>query len=413
MVNTAKDIVNLKSLILHIDSPFISISQSSNNNTDEIYTKVTATIRDIHGKPLGGKKIFISDSSNSNLKKIKIYESNNRTEITTVSEKNYEGFFVKADKQGNVLFFIHPIKSENLILKLFSQILGDTKPIPADHAIYIVDHTLDEIPEKYPEPEILNFIEGDLISDGESKFLVRIPEYDNVQDGDYILFIVNNKYTGNVIQISGKSYLSKFFPLPYDIFEKEKDHFSYFSYIVIRALGDITKYKSRPLTLTYKGNQQNQPWADVIRIYDTCQVYSSYGIFPDSIVYDTVDDNTISQYKKTNDLAGLFVQITGTNDPNDSTKVALGSEVTLNLYINSKTGVIHWSRTRIMPYAAGNAGKNVELIFPIPHDLLKDRESYEDRSSMIYFDYQVGKDTDLNVTYGNIWQATIDTDIYS
>ncbi|MDC9612757.1 hypothetical protein PSI19_02435 [Xenorhabdus khoisanae] len=409
MSNFSTETVSLKSLILNIDSPFLAVPPSSDDFPAKIYTKVTATVRDIHGSPLSGKKIFVSSDSRASLEEIIIYDSDHTTEIKLQSGGDYEGFLVKTDQNGNILFFIHPIKSEGLKFKLFSQILGTTNTVAANYTIYIIGNTLQEIPEKYPEPEIFNSSGINLISHGESKFSVEIPDYDSPKVGDSILFFVNDKYTKYSINITDKSDSGGSLKLPYAIFEENV--VSYFSYIVIREAGEIAQYKSNPLTLIYKGNSENKPWNDVDRIYDTCKVYSSGDTLIDE--YDVVNDATIAESNPSN--AGLFVRITGTNDPNDNSKVLFGSKVKLNLYINSSTRKITHTFTGTMPiHPDDTGGSTATLLISIDHNYLNNNMGYESgENGSIFFDYQVGDDTDIDVAYGGIWQGGIDTDPYA
>ncbi|AYA41765.1 hypothetical protein HZS38_15625 [Xenorhabdus nematophila] len=101
---------------------------------------------------------------------------------------------------------------------------------------------------------------------------------------------------------------------------------------------------SDPLELTYTGESYPAP-----TYYDKCVVYSSFGVDDSNIIDDF--DNTdcvdiemnnivtcrnMSNYSNNQDDAGLFVKITGTNDPNDKTKPSLGAKIRLHLQISAR-----------------------------------------------------------------------------
>ncbi|MDE9495178.1 hypothetical protein KKJ09_16690 [Xenorhabdus bovienii] len=401
-------IISLNSLRLSVDTPFLPFSPPSNNQSEKIFTKVTAIVKDVYGKSVSGIKVFISDDSVGNLKKVKIFDSDQTKEINVVQQGGIEGFFVETDRSGNILFFIYPFKAESVRIKLFSQVIGSTDPVIAKDIIYIANNIPENMEADFIQPEIFDYSYGDLKSPGKKDFMVKIVPYNNVANGDSILFFVNNQYTRHSIQIHDESDLGSYsIPLPYAIFLENK--LSRFFYVVIRASGDMVASKSQALDILYKGNEYNEPWTDVNRIYESCKVYSSYGVYPGSIVeeYTYIYDDIISA----NNKEGLYVQITGTNDQNDTEHVTFGSEVTLNLYINSRQGHVTEHYTKRIPSVPDESGGNTAtLTFNIPYDILKYNESYPDKPGEIYFDYQVGSDND-DVTYGKIWQAKIDTDM--
>ncbi|CDL87532.1 hypothetical protein [Xenorhabdus cabanillasii] len=398
MISSLSEQINQQSLKLNVDTPFLAVPASYNPNSGEIFTKVTATVRDTHGNPLPEVKIFVTNHSNGKLKEVIVFASNHEDKIVIELHDGYEGFFIETQDDGTLSFFIQPKESRGLILQLYAQIPGDENIVAADHEIYIVDHTYQELPDELLEPEIIGFSGGYLKSDGNSKFKAMINDIYDIINGAYILFFVNGKYTRMSIPFSEAGG----FHLPYAIFGNKKS--SDFSYVVIRETGDIYPYKSRPLTLTYM-REPNEPWSEVDRIYDSCVVYSSAGISSENIIehYTDVYNDTISYPNE--DDAGLFVTIMGTNDPNDTSKVVFGSEVTLNLYINSRTGNFNWSCTKTMLSMSNR--NTATLIFPIPRELLENKPAYYDRDGEIYFDYQVGTDLDPDVSYGKTWFAHI------
>ncbi|MDX7986154.1 hypothetical protein FE392_02220 [Xenorhabdus sp. 12] len=404
MNNYTVDDIDLKTLRLDIDSPFLAIPLASGTYPKNIYTKVTTTVRDKYGTPLRKAKIFVSSLDELQFDAVTIYDRDNTTKIKIQPQGQYKGFIVETNESGNILFFVHPIKSVGSKLNLFAQILGLTDPIAAMHTIYIVDKNLDELEEKYPEPQILNLLGLGLKSDGSSKFYVKI-SYDNPKSGDSILFFVNKEYTKKVIKILQGSDLQSYFELPYIIFNENK--LLHLSFVVIKEIGSIDNYKSRPLTFTYKG-RPNKPWTDVIRTYEACTVYNSSGRGPMD-QYSIINDDAI--LTATTDDPGLFVKVTGTNDPTDTSKVPFGTEIKLNLYITSSTRTFITSFTgRVPTNPDDEGGKTATLTISIPYNLLNNNLGYQDgNDGLIFFDYQIGNDLDPDVVYGNIWQGYIDT----
>ncbi|MDE9448120.1 hypothetical protein KKJ04_22070 [Xenorhabdus bovienii] len=91
---------------------------------------------------------------------------------------------------------------------------------------------------------------------------------------------------------------------------------------------------------------------NLFRVYDICTVYSSFGpSISSNLVFqnDTVNYFTISRYMNNKGHDGLFVVITGTNDPTDKTKVPFGSTVTLTLRIDSYKVPVYKTFTQTMP----------------------------------------------------------------
>ncbi|MDE9590653.1 hypothetical protein KKJ23_24230, partial [Xenorhabdus bovienii] len=102
-----------------------------------------------------------------------------------------------------------------------------------------------------------------------------------------------------------------------------------------------------------------------------CTVYSSFGpSIPSNLVFkdDIVNYFTISRYMNNKEHDGLFVVITGTNDPTDKTKVPFGAEVTLNFRIESYKKSVYKTFTKTMPTQPDKGSKNAAtLIIGIPY----------------------------------------------
>ncbi|MBD2809588.1 hypothetical protein ID853_01480 [Xenorhabdus sp. Vera] len=398
--NLKKENINPNSLILDIDHPFLQYPSKPGKTQ---FATITTTIRNIDGKPLGNLKVFISDHSEKNLQRVKILDSNHN-EITVQEEGMIEGFYVSTDPHGKIKFFIYPLMHTPLVINLTAQIKEYTDLIQAKYTLYIANHSLENEEKDLISPEIINFVGENLKSDGTSKFTIKIEEYTKFTSGDYILFFVNDIYTKVSIQLRSASDLNSI-NVPYCIFNKGER--SSFSYVVI---GSLSEYMgtSMPIDLIYQGNPHNQPWTDVDRTYDACTVYNSGGPSPKNIVrqYDWITDATISgnsgkfgQYGQ----YGLFVKIIGgLDDSTNASLVPFGSKVTLNLYITSQEKkTTKYFKNKQMPIGANNTA---ELIIPIPSEYITNNPN-----GLIYLDYQIGSDNDVNVSYGNIWFAKIDT----
>ncbi|CAM3880643.1 hypothetical protein XETH111194_12330 [Xenorhabdus thuongxuanensis] len=223
--------------------------------------------------------------------------------------------------------------------------------------------------------------------------------------GDFVLFFVNKKYKYYTRIIDDGEHRNPcLMKLPYFIFQKNE--LSRLSYLVIKPSGTILA-ESSPVDITYRG-RPNKPWKDIDRIYESCKVYSSFDVL---IEQDGgINDQKISNHTNNPGDAGLFVTITGTNDNSDNTKVKLGSEIILTLYINSRNKTITYPFKNTMPYQPDNEdGKTAVLKFNIPYDLLNNNLAFPEHDGEIFFDYQVGDDNDRDVTYGGIWSGHIVT----
>ncbi|PHM59232.1 hypothetical protein [Xenorhabdus sp. KK7.4] len=398
--------VNPKSLRMKVHNPFLAIPSSSETPPSNVFTEVTTTVRSIYGNPLPKKKIFVTDYSVGfgKLKEVIIFASNHEDRIEPILYNGYEGFFIETNEHGEISFFIHPKISPMVSLQLYAQIPGDDNIFAADYIIYIVDHTYQELPSRLLEPKIIGCSGGNIKSNGHSRFEAQISNVDDVEDAESILFFVNGEYTKESIPFE---YASDF-TLPYSIFKSNS--LSEFSYIVIRRSGDIYPYKSRVLELNYM-REPNKPWSDVNRVYDSCKVYNSKGVKSGNIIeqYTFISEEDISY--SNSDNAGVYVVITGTNVPGDTSKVAFGSEVTLNLYTNSLSGDFRWSCNKIMPFLPDEYdGNTATLIFPIPLRLLNNNPAFPSgKYGEVYFDYQIGVDIDPDVSYGRTWFGHINT----
>ncbi|PHM47456.1 hypothetical protein [Xenorhabdus miraniensis] len=394
--------IDSDSVRLNIDNPFLAVPILYNAfQIGSISTKIHTTIRDKKGKTLSGVPVFITSNTINELEEVDIYNNDKSKKINVNKFGDFQGFFVNSDNKGKVEFYISPRKSLPLVIELSSAIPNSTDVSFAKDPIFII---VDNI-KNYRQPlEIITAIDGNLTSKGESKFWVDMSPCGDHEIGDFLLFFVNKKYKYYTRVLTKNKNSSCLIELPYFIFKKDDP--SKLSYFLIQSSGSIMA-KSMPADVTYRG-RPNKPWNDIDRIYEPCQVYSS---FDELINQDgAINNKSISNYAHNPDDAGLFVRITGTNDNRDGTKVKLGSEVILTLYINSSTKTITHVFKGRMPYQPDNrGGKIATLKFNIPYNLLNNNLAFPYHDGEIFFDYQIGYDDDSDVTYGEIWSGHIVT----
>ncbi|CBJ79366.1 hypothetical protein XBJ2_60065 [Xenorhabdus bovienii str. Jollieti] len=374
----------------------------------EICSKVMTTIKSSDGQPLSGTPIFIPYLYN--FKDFDIYDSEkNKIEVTSAPMK---GFFINSNEKGEVIFYVYPHIGVATKITLDSMIYNATSSIHSMNELYVASSQPQGNDSLLDPPDIENIHGENLTSPNSFIFKTKVDQYDNAKSQDTILFFVNNIFTGYAFTIESIDDLGGYsIKLPYKIFEKYKDVACSFYYIIFSVNENV--YYSYPLSIVFKGGVPNTPQPDINRIYNTCVVYNSAGISPDNILQemDYVDSTEISNYRNNPDNAGLFVQIMGTNDLKDNSNVPLGSEVFLNLYINSSTKTVHHSLKKTMQNLPDGNNNSAKLIFNIPHSCLIDCLAYPDRGGDIYFDYQIGFDNDDDLTYGKVWQGRIDTPI--
>ncbi|MDC9612760.1 hypothetical protein PSI19_02455 [Xenorhabdus khoisanae] len=399
--------INFESLKLDMDFTFLAIPNLSTHGVNGKKITVTANVIDIYGNPLPNLSIFVSDNISENLKRVKIFGSDPNQEIPVIQQDDKEGFSIKTDEHGKVLFFIHPRQSLPVILDLYSSVVGSTKIVPAKNAVFIINNYPDNMEVKFDMPEILNFFGDYLTSNGDYNFVVDIQNYSGARRGDYILFFVNGEYTNHFIRVVDN--LNIFTKLPYDIFKKNV--YSNFFYVIVRDSGDALEAKSVSLPLTYQGGVIYKPAPKVERNYATCIVYTSLGVDGGVILPNcsAVNYTAIRQYPNA-PKAGLYIEILGTKDPGkEKDKVPLNIPVTVNMYLNSTNKSYiksYHGKIKEQPLETNN---KVAAVIHVPLDDIINVKSYQDgRLGNIYFDY---KFYDGNDQYGEIWSASIETDI--
>ncbi|OTA20003.1 hypothetical protein Xbed_01934 [Xenorhabdus beddingii] len=392
--------IDSDSVRLHIDNPCLVIPISfTDSQIGSILTKIHTILRDKNGKSLSGVPVFIKSNITNQLKEINIYHADKTTKIEIHEFDNHQGIFINSDEEGKLEFYISPKKATSPIIQLSSTIPKSTDFKFANDPIFIfVDDFKD-----YRQPlNIVTAINDNIKSEGESKFWVDMSPCDDHKLGDFLLFFVNDEYKYYIRILSNNESEPCLKALPYFIFKKDEP--SKLSYLLIKPSDNVIA-KSSPTDVIYRG-RKNQPWNDIDRTYEPCKVYSSFNV---PIEQDGgINNQKVSNHEHNLGDAGLFVKITGTNDKTDNTKVKLGSEIILNLYINSSTRTITHSFKGNMPYQPDKSGGETAILtFGIPYDLLNNNLAFPYHDGEIYFDYQIGNDNDIDVTYGGIWSGHI------
>ncbi|WP_237388314.1 hypothetical protein [Xenorhabdus sp. Sc-CR9] len=188
---TAKTI-NSNSLELNIDTVSLVMPESFNDSQiGAISTKVHTVLRDKKGVVLSGVPIFIKSNIIDQLEEVCIYSDDGNLIINIQKFGIYYGFFVNSDNKGKVKFFITPRKSLPLVIELFSIIPNSTDFVSSKNPIFI---TVDDIQDNRQPLNIITAIDGNLKSEGESKFWVDMSPCEDYKLGDFLLFFVNKEY---------------------------------------------------------------------------------------------------------------------------------------------------------------------------------------------------------------------------
>ncbi|WP_099124492.1 hypothetical protein [Xenorhabdus stockiae] len=391
------DDIYVPSMYWKFDNPFLIFPLG---HKGEVFTKVTTTLKDKNGTSLPNKKLFIISDSYKFPDGIIIYYSNHKDVIEIEKHNGIDGFYIESDDNGEILFFINVVKPQNLILILSSS-FATSDSFYQQNALFITNQIITNYPDDFPLPDIINLHGRNIYSTGDGKFSFNIDIMKNTDIGKlcYILFFVDGRYTKKYIffdkdQINGK------FVLPSGIFVNNS--LQNFTYIIFdEENGKPYPHKSPPLKINYT-RTPNGPWPDVSRVYNPCVVTNSNG--------DVVEGNTITYQDintDPNSSVGLFMKIVGTADTDKNPSLPpMGATVIGNVYITAANGNFNWTGTAELMIKPG--GINWTTI-NIPRDFLENIQSFPNGPAKIYFDYQVGSDSDLYITYGQIWSGFIDT----
>ncbi|CDG87945.1 hypothetical protein [Xenorhabdus bovienii] len=396
--------------------------------TGEIYSKVFATIKAKNGgQGISGVPITIMSDHNTSLDNVRIFQDNKNqlSEITKKTLDNRPAFYLKTKQDGMVVFYVYPDNNTEFILNLQAGLTDSQSFQLSKNSLFVIDEdptnpgNLSNINTDFlAPPSILEVSDGALIGDPDSTtFSVEIDQYSNPNRNDTILFYVNGNYSNQKIIVGNRNNLGNYFiDLPYSIIPKNEN--IELSYIVVTHNAKIKK--SASLGFTYSGGGKTAPLDNINRIYDPCVVYSSFGASQGTALIhqgDLINYFSISRYNNNNNSTALFIEIEGTNDITDKTKVPLGFNVVLTLYIDSYNKKFqHSFKVITMPTTpVPNNGHTATQIFEIPIHYLNHIESYPNSSAgNIYFDYYAYDPSDPGNSdtkyYGKIWQGKIDTE---
>ncbi len=406
------------SLRIYYDQSYLEIPTEPNNPPDgnggKSRTRATAIIKDKQGTPISNLFAFISSAVPENLEKVKLYEFDNNTIIPIIKTPYGEGILLSTDHKGNLIFYIYAKEMQPVSLELYTQVFDVVDEIPAENNLNIIDNTPKNPNDYLPAPKIAGFDDGgELTTHAESSFLVNIQPYPGAQNGDVIIFSINNKKT-RFDAIVGEVDLGKFsISLPYNMFDDTVGSPCQFSYVVIPVSGN-TLY-SKPLTLTYTGESWPKPV-----YYDKCVVYSSFGYNDKNNIIQEADPDdcnnvtphniinchAISNYKNNQKDYALFVQIKGTNNITDKTKPKLGSQIKLKLHIKSNPRTVAGTYYKPMPSIPdpGGDGQTATIIIGIPKTDVSGCHQFTNcDAGLIQFSYQ----TDNG--HSQVWTGGIDT----
>ncbi|CBJ79368.1 hypothetical protein XBJ2_60067 [Xenorhabdus bovienii str. Jollieti] len=396
--------------------------------TGKIYSKVFATIKAKNGgQSVSGIPITIMSDHNTSLDNVRTFRENKSqsSEITKKTLYNRPVFYLETEQDGMVVFYVYPDNNTEFILNLQARVTDTQSFQLSKNSLFVIDDdptnpgNLSNINTDFlAPPSILEVSDGALIGDPDSTtFSVEVDPYNHPNRNDTILFYVNGSYSNQKIIVENKNNLGNYFiDLPYSIIPKNEN--IELSYIVVTH--DAKIKKSASLGFTYSGGGKSAPLDDINRIYDPCVVYSSFGASQGTALIhqgDLINYFSISHDSNKKKSTALFIEIEGTNDITDKTKVPLGYNVVVTLYIDSYNKQFqHSFKVITMPATpVPHSSHTATHIFEIPIDYLNNIESYPNSSAgNIYFDYYAYDPSDPGNSgtkyYGKIWQGKIDTE---
>lgn len=402
------------SLILKWDSHYIQVPHNKNIPPKGKFVRATAFVKDENQKSIPNLSVVISANSIFSLEKVNFYKSDNINKIDVLSFNNDNEMILNTDKKGRLILHVYPKESQALILSLYTEVYGVSGQIESEGGLQIIDKNTPDDNDKLAAPRIDGFNGGELNNEGQTTFLVKVEKYNDCRRGDVIHFSVNGKYNDYYYTVEDINNLGDYkIPLPYSIFPI--DMTIEFAYTVSHNNSNILYSKS--LELTYSG----EPWP-APTYYDKCVVYSSFGHddqnniiqeFPTTECIGFNENNVvncynISNYYKNKHSEGLFVLITGTNDPDDKTKPPLGSKIYLKLNITANYRSPHKTYPGKIPETPGPDGKTAVGVISIPYNILNGCGQYEDcHAGLIQFDYQATSDN--GTIQAKSWKGRIST----
>ncbi|PHM23482.1 hypothetical protein [Xenorhabdus ehlersii] len=393
--------IDERSISIYFEKEFLQILDYDSTPPNGDCIKAIALVRNKEGKPLPNVSVDILEKENSYFGLVSIYHSDKEklVEIKNISS-GQKYFSITSDKNGELIFYIYPKKSTSVIFQVDSMVLDITDRISSKNKVYIVDNNKEDL--NLP-PLVISEDNSSLLVDPNSNvFNVLIQNYPGAKRNDTILFFINKQYAQKLffVQEVNKLGNDSYVIFPYNMFKVNE--LANFSYTVVDKLRTVRS--SYPQGIIYPGGGYNQPIDNLTRIYDSCIVYNSYGYHDDkNIIYDTIHEKDVDNKCNNSHHEALFVKIIGTSDYKDKTKVPLGAEVTLNLYVNNYPNTIYQSKVKIMPTQPDSDNSNTAtLLFGIPFSYVSHIGNGD-----IYLDFQVNYYGDIS--YGKIWQANVYT----
>ncbi|MBD2798350.1 hypothetical protein ID856_17865 [Xenorhabdus sp. 18] len=400
--------IDLNTLILTSDKIYIETPPGANlpalSNLNRVL--ISTTVKDISKNAIPNLSVNISVNDQTSLSKVKLMDIKGKNLPVSVDGfSGYQYINLITDSKGNLQFYIFPQESKSLLLKLYSSIDGFLTKHESKDPLFILDTLSAQFNAHPGAPDILQ-LDGDVLTpvENETSFNVKIPQYPQAKDTDYILFTVNGKILDTYTQVLNVANLGGYaYKLPYSALSMS-DKESTFGYILARENMNILY--SYEINFKYEWSSSGPAVSERTLLYPT--VYSSYGLKPENILpkNDIINYTTISQYMFNGGTA-LYVEVEA--DSNDHFKVNPGDSVTIRLQVNSSNrGKLNFEYLLQLPAVpAGQTTSKGHI--EISSDILRELGGAGEYggSATLYIDYFKG--TEGTGHYSKKWQAYIDT----
>ncbi|MDC9583110.1 hypothetical protein PSI15_16335 [Xenorhabdus sp. PR6a] len=400
--------IDVNTLILTSDKIYIETPTGENlpalNNPNRVL--ISTTVKDTSNKVITNLSINISVNDQTSLSKVKLMDiKGNDLPVSVDGFSGYQYVNLTTDSKGNLQFYVFPQESKSLLLKLHSSIDGFLTKYASKDPLFILDASSALFNAHPGAPEILQ-LDGDVLTpvENETSFNVKIPQYPQAKDTDYILFTVNGKVLDTYTQVSNVANLGTYaYQLPYSALPMS-DKESTFGYILARE--DMKILYSYTIGFKYEWGSRGPDVNERTLLYPV--IYSSHGLNPDDIIpmNDIINYTTISQYMFNGGTA-LYVEVEA--DSNNKIKVNPRDTITIQLTVNSSNrGKLNVKFP--LQLAAASAGQTTSKgHIEIPGDILRDLGGASEYggSATLYIDYFKG--TEGTGHYSKKWQAYVDT----
>ncbi|WP_446470350.1 hypothetical protein [Xenorhabdus stockiae] len=395
------------SLSIYFKKGFLKYKNASDDPDSGNYSKGITIVKDYHDTTLSGVPIAILETVQFSFDKVNIYEKDRKTKVDIHQiSSTQRGFYINADKNGYVEFYVYPKGHNSLFFQVESVLLKATNAVQSTNGIFIIQIHDAESGGKFSSPIIEGYNPGTSLVSKTPDFTLDIPKYKHILEGDNILLFVDGIYVDKYITVASDGDIAGISQnIPYDIFPIRKK--SELSYWVISALYNSST-PSEKLDVYYIGGANNQPPPVKERNYDPCVVYDSEGNLISSDHF--INCETICHYLHNENHVALFVDIKGTNRLNDSTKPLLGSAVQLRVFITSDGSppLVSTLPGTIPSDPDVPGGDSAIARIGVPHSIIAHRDGYvSGKLGAIEFDYYVDEKGDRN--YGKVWYGSINT----